>query len=101
MYINEINTVTTTITTTITTRNEMQEEEKLEIVMLNCMSQPTRAVEYWLPDLELHVSTNMNCPLEKWLSDKHINFKAANMHLKMQYTQQNGLQDPLVVGVEL
>ena len=85
-----------------TTTNEIQEEEKLEVVMLNHMPQPTRAViKYCLANLELHVSTNMNCPLEKWLSDKHINFKAANMHLKMQYTQQNGLQDPLVVGVEL
>ena len=30
---------------------------------------------------------------------EHIN--AANMHLKMQYTQQDGLQDPLVLAVEL
>ena len=70
---NETATIETTTNETATTEttNEMQEEKKLEVVMLNPMS-PTRSVEYWLPDLELHVLTNMNCSLEKWLSDKHI-----------------------------
>ena len=52
--------------------------------MLN--HEPTRSAEYWFPDLELHVSTKMNCPLEKWLSDKHIN--AANMSQDAIYTRQ-------------